>query len=315
MTVQVAFIGGHGRSGSTLLARMLHGLPDVCSVGELRNIWDRGVLRNAACGCGQPFSECPLWVPVGEKAFGGWETNLAQHALDLRRHVDRVRSVPALAVGGSSAFARAADEYAGLVSAIYRAVAEVSGARLVVDSSKVPSTGFLMGRAQGVDARVVHLVRDARGVAYSWTRVVQRSDADGAMARSAPVRTALRWETFNMMTELLGHRGLPRVVVRYEDLVTDAAGELARIARFLELPNSPEQLAFIDGEVVDLPMDHNVWGNPVRSASGPQRLRLDQAWRTELPPLQRRIVSTVAVPGLWRYGYLDARQEEVAAHG
>ena len=302
---RVAFIGGHGRSGSTLLARLLEGLPGVCSVGELRGVWDHGVLRDAPCGCGRPFSECELWQAVGAKAFGGWSEDLARDALRLRRSVDRVRAVPRLAVGRPEEFAREADEYAGMLAAIYRAATEVTGARVVVDSSKVPSTGYLMHRSPDLDPRVLHLVRDARGVAYSWTKVVARADADRTMARSTPARTAVRWDTFNLMTGLLRRQGVPRLLVRYEDVVTAPDDQLRRIAGFLDVPVADADLAFVDGDAVDLPVDHSVWGNPVRSATGPQRLRLDEAWRTELPQRQRQVVTALAAPGLWRYGYLS----------
>ena len=40
----VLYIGGYGRSGSTVLDRVLGALPDVVSVGEIRSIWG-AVLR------------------------------------------------------------------------------------------------------------------------------------------------------------------------------------------------------------------------------------------------------------------------------
>jgi len=48
----VLFIGGLGRSGSTLLDRMLGRLDDVWSVGELVHLWERGLSQNNRCGCG-----------------------------------------------------------------------------------------------------------------------------------------------------------------------------------------------------------------------------------------------------------------------
>ena len=42
----VLYIGGMGRSGSTLVDRVLGQAPGVCSVGELVFLWERGVLAN-----------------------------------------------------------------------------------------------------------------------------------------------------------------------------------------------------------------------------------------------------------------------------
>lgn len=302
---RVAFIGGHGRSGSTLLCRLLEGLDDVCSVGELRNLWDHGVLRDRPCACGQPFSQCAFWQGVGQEAFGGWDEQVARRALRLRRRVDRVRSVPRLMSRRSgSAFAAEADEYAALLASVYAAAARVSGARVVVDSSKLPSTGFLMRRSPALEPRVVHLVRDSRGVAFSWSKVVHRADTGGDMARSRPSRTALRWELFNVLTDQLARQGLPRLLVRYEDLVGSPASQLRRIADFLGLAPEASELDFVAGDLVELPVDHSVWGNPVRSTSGPQRLRLDTAWREGLSTPSRVAVTMLSLPGLRRYGYL-----------
>ena len=306
---RVAFIGGHGRSGSTLLGRMLAGVDGVCSVGELRNVWDVGVLRDRNCACGSPFSQCEFWQAVGREAFGGWDAETANTALGLRRQVDRVRAVPRLSRGGDGDFDRAADTYAEMLASVYTAAAAVSGATVVVDSSKVPSTGYLMQRSSRLEPRVIHLVRDSRGVAFSWTKVVQRGDAERTMARSTPARTALRWETFNLLTARLRSKGLPVRLVRYEDLVRDPRAEVSTLMEFLDVPQA--DLPFLEGETITLPLDHSVWGNPMRSSTGPQRLRLDAEWRSGLGRGQRALVSTISVGGLHRYGYIGHAAGEI----
>ena len=44
----VLFIGGEGRSGSTVLERLLAAQPETCAVGELKNLFER-VWRMANC--------------------------------------------------------------------------------------------------------------------------------------------------------------------------------------------------------------------------------------------------------------------------
>src|SRR4051794_38468775 len=60
----IVYIGGTGRSGSTLLARLLSGVPGVVAVGELRYVLDRGMTQDHLCGCGRPFRACPFWHDV-----------------------------------------------------------------------------------------------------------------------------------------------------------------------------------------------------------------------------------------------------------
>ncbi|MBT8240919.1 MAG: sulfotransferase, partial [Acidimicrobiia bacterium] len=61
MKQPVLFIGGLGRSGSTLIERLLNEYPDVFAIGESVHIWERGLRDNELCGCGVPFDRCVFW--------------------------------------------------------------------------------------------------------------------------------------------------------------------------------------------------------------------------------------------------------------
>ena len=62
---------------------------------------------------------------------------------------------------------------------LYRAIAVVGDTRVIVDSSKAPSTAFVLRAMPVLDLRLVHLIRDSRGVAYSWNKKVVRPDTPG----------------------------------------------------------------------------------------------------------------------------------------
>src|SRR5713101_2080953 len=51
---RILYLGGLGRSGSTLIERLLGELPGVCAVGEVVHMWRRGVVEGERCGCGEP---------------------------------------------------------------------------------------------------------------------------------------------------------------------------------------------------------------------------------------------------------------------
>ena len=94
---RVIYLGGLGRSGTTLLERMLGGLPGVCALGEVVHLWQRGVRDDEQCACGRPFSACGFWCAVGERAFGGWDRAPLDRIIALRRQVERTRHIPRLA--------------------------------------------------------------------------------------------------------------------------------------------------------------------------------------------------------------------------
>ena len=311
--VTVLYIGGLGRSGSTLVERLAGQLPGACAVGEIVHLWQRGVTEDERCGCGTAFAQCSFWQQAGKTAFGGWDEIDPGRVAALRARVDRNRFVPRLAArpagtgpagtGPPPALA----EYMSYYTRLYAAVAEVSGARLVIDSSKHPSLAHCLRRQGGVDLRVLHLVRDSRAVAYSWGRAVRRPDTDrqSYMTRYSPAVAAAQWNGQNAAFHLL--RGVPVMRLRYEDVVAAPEAAVRRIAAFSGLP-APGRLAFLGAGWAELEPGHSVSGNPMRFATGKIAIRPDERWRADLPAGPRREVTALTSPLLAAYGYLGSRR-------
>lgn len=305
----VIFIGGMTRSGSTLLDRLLGELPGVCCIGELVNTWQRGVAEDNRCGCGEPFGHCPFWRDV--LAVGGLDKTTAQRVGQLRATVDRTRSIPRLlAPSLGDSFEGALDEYLTYCTRLYDAVQAVSGCEAIADSSKNASFAFCLRASRRLDLRVVHVVRDSRAVAHSWTRKKARDEPAGKrlLPRLGPARAACRWCYQNAAFQLLAAMGTPTLRVRYEDLVSAPRETLAEVAQFAGLEIRPEQLSFIhaaqSGYWADLSTSHTGSGNPMRFQTGRTRIRMDDEWRTAMAPNHRRTVTAITAPLLRRYGYL-----------
>ena len=305
--VPVLYIGGCGRSGSTLLDLMLGQIPGLIPVGELRFIWKRGLAENQLCGCGAVFRECEFWRAVGAEAFGGWDNVDADRLVALEHSVDRHRYLPFLMLPWLwPPYQRRLNEYSSLLVRLYRAIHRVSGGAVVVDSTKDPPFAFVLRRVRRLDLRVVHLVRDSRGVAFSWTKRVQkpeRVDTVDYMDVYHPVGMSFRWLVYNLLLHVLERLGVPRLLVRYESLVSAPRDELERILRHGGAQVTEDGLAFVREGSVELGVHHTVAGNPMRFDRGRITLRVDDEWRTKLRPGYRRVVGTLTWPLLLRYGY------------
>ncbi|MEV4274817.1 sulfotransferase [Actinoplanes xinjiangensis] len=300
---QVLFLGGFGRSGTTLVERLLGELPGMCALGEVVHLWQRDIRDDERCGCGQRFSGCDFWKRVGELAFNGWSNVDVDRVHALRDAVERTRHIPRLASAATAS--DEVREYASYYARVYAAAAEISGARVVIDSSKHSALAHVLRWADDVDLRVVHVVRDARGVAYSWTKTVARPETDGVeqMTRYSPGRSALLWNAHNAAFGLLARRGVPVRRIRYEEFLADPRAGLIRLADFAGTPLHPDDLDFLRSGHADLRAGHSAAGNPMRFTVGRLPLRRDDAWVAALPRAQQRLVGAVCGPLLRAYGY------------
>lgn len=311
----VLYLGGFGRSGSTLLERLLGQLPGVCTLGEVVHLWERALRNDELCGCGERFHDCPFWHKVGEVAYGGWHNIDLQQVLALKQSVDRNRFIPQLAAPRlRPAMRDAVEKYVQLYERLYAAALQVSGASMVVDSSKHASLAFALRWSPRLQVRVLHVVRDSAGVAYSWGKRVPRPEVTGEekyMPRYSPAGASALWSIHNALFELLAARGTPRHRLRYEDLLSDPATQVREVASFAGLP--PKATAGLvrtleeSNGAIALASTHTVAGNPMRFVAGEVTLRRDDAWRTAMPARDQRIVRALSAPLRLRYGYRGGR--------
>ena len=232
----VAFIAGAGRSGSTLLERILQQFDGVVPVGELRWLWTSS-WSSIVCECGQATTDCAFWAAVVERASGGAPDPWRAHVRELVERALRFRVVPSLAVSRPGPRLDAdLIEIGAALARLYEAIRFVSDASTIVDASKLPLHAVAASRSDAVDLRVVHLVRNPEAVAFSWTRSVELPHRSGIpMKTLRPARSALGWLIANLEADLLTHTGVPSLRVLYEDLAESPVRATARISDFLDL--------------------------------------------------------------------------------
>jgi hypothetical protein len=299
--LKVLYVAGWGRSGTTILDNIIGSYESVFSVGELYYLWRRGLSQGRRCGCGERLTICPLWRDVVRVAYHGQPPE-TRRTTEIQRQVIRVRDTRRLwraPLRGDAAAYR--DEIARL----YHAIAEVTGAQLIVDSSKTPPGAAVLATVPDVEAYLLHMVRDPRAVAYSWTRPKIQPDraVPRQMTGHSPAASSMSWVTWNLLTEEMARSRYPgrSRQVRYEDFVADPRVTVESILDFCGMPaiGTP----FRGQTTVELAPNHTVSGNPGRFRTGAVALRDDDAWRAQQPVRDRMISTAVSLPLLRRYGY------------
>ncbi len=310
---QVVYVGGTGRSGSTVLAGVLGELPGFLSVGEVRFLWQRGILQDRLCGCGEHFSGCAWWGEVLDLALGpssaAARARLAHHLHEELSSRTRLRTLPGHVAGHRSHVSLRPDgELEHVLGRVYAAIAEVGDAQVVVDSSKLPTYAALLGGLETVDPHVVHLLRDPRAAAYSWRRLKQQPDLgeDGLMERRGAWKSALLWTVWNRSLEAMTADLTDRYVrVTYEAFLAQPRAEVERILDTFGM-SAEVRPVFSAPSTVWLSANHTVAGNPARHDRGPVSLVADDEWIADMRPSDRRAVTALTLPTLRRYGYRAA---------
>ncbi len=310
----VLYIGGHGRSGSTILAQTLGQIPGFVNVGELWQVWSRGFRNNERCGCGQLFYSCEFWTAVGDEAFGGWDNVDIDKMVAFKPFIKGIRYTPQYALAAktnirSRKMNTLIEESNLVLERFYRAIQKVSGAEVIVDSSKRYSYAVLLNLLPFADLRVVHLVRDSRAVAYSWGRTKESPAAVGGrlMTRMSPAKASRAWSIQNYSYDFLS--GFARISrLRYEDFVSDPTLYLAETLNSVGFDDEAGTLHnVVRGPEISLSLDHTVSGNPGRFRSGNIELKPDEEWRVKMRGADKNVVTALTAPLLLRYGYLGEK--------
>jgi Sulfotransferase family len=294
----VLCITGWCRNGSTIIGNILNEIPGFIHVGELHFLWKNatGNGANSKCGCGAVLTECPFWsARIKELMIGSLDAYAAEVTRRQLRYVRTRHTWRVLSRGPAQAGLKA---HADLMSRTYQAIAAASGARVIVDTSKIPGEAALLPYLEGVTPFFVHLVRDPRAVAESW-----REPKQYVYAMSAARSTAY-WHGFNLAAQAITRRhGERSLLVRYEDFLEDPRAVIGRLLTLCGEPE-PDTANPVQGREIDLGINHTVTGNPDRFRSGPTILRdTDNQWTTSLPRRSKLAAGLLAWPLFGRYGY------------
>lgn len=297
------YVAGVGRSGSTLLDLVLGNHSEVESVGELAKVVSSAWVRQEYCACGLRGHECPFWTAVLEQWLDGEprEARFAEY-LALQQRLERLRAWPRLVAEARRPSLQLA-RYGELTRSLLTAIRQVSGRRVIVDSSKLPARAFALSLVPGVELRLLHLVRDPRGTAFSYRKAIRKDERAGVQHDLVPqalCKSALAWRLANSMVDRLRRRLPASLRLTYEDLVTQPRRSLEAVGSFANLDFSTVAERLERGEAMGV--RHTIAGNFVRM-KGEVRLAPDLEWRRRLSATEQRWIALLAGSRLGEYGY------------
>ena len=194
-------------------------------------------------------------------------------------------------------------------TALISTVAEIKGAKVVTDSSKVAVRLKYLLRNPELDMKVIRLIRDGRAVALTYMNPAEFADAKDKKMRGggsggqrenerlSMAQAAQEWRRSNEEAEHVLH-GIDKsqwIEVRYEQLCEDTENTLSRVFEFLGLDS---RKTVSDFRIVE----HHVVGNGMR-LDATSEVQLDERWRNKLTDQDLKIFESLAGKMNRRYGY------------
>jgi len=276
----VLYVAGYGRSGSTLLNRLLGQQPGVCGAGELSRyaLWSESV---RPCSCGRPIASCAFWSRVRD----GRPSTTGRSRWDAV-----IDSAATLMFGYWWVPAKARASYRDAQQALFRSIAAASGSTVIVDCSKSAIPGAGRARAlrhvAGLEISIIHLVRNPQAVRESLMRGTNK-ELEGRVPRGRRlrrIRSFVGWAVANAAARRLSGRHFAgsSCLVRYEELMAEPARTLHALEQSLGI-GLGRAVAVAGRHAAETPV-HVAEGNRMRHLplllldSGPASATLIDRW-------------------------------------
>jgi len=311
---KVLYIAGWARGGSTVVEQVVGQVEGWFPCGEINHVW-----HNFVCGCGVPVFECEFWDPILRETLARHPALDPDAVIALRNRA--LAQSPATLAAIAREGKRRADadssrsRYLSVLVDLYAAVARATGARVLIDSSKAAADAYLLAALTEIEFYVLHLVRDPRATAYSWSRKkAQSHDPPVYFGQLSPRQSSINWLRRHAVIELFvrPRQGARYMRMRYEDFAAHPRQAAQSICSFAGEPDA--KLPFSGERQIRVDANHTASGNPVRFARRELDIRLDDEWRTRMSARRRLLATLPAAPLMPRYGYplLSGNGDDIA---
>lgn len=242
---EIVFIAGLGRSGSTLMDLIVGGLPGYVGVGEVFQLIrpDTHFLDQTGeimCSCGLNMDKCDFWSQV----------------------------IPRLRSNKNETPQKKYEIFLQYFREIY------GNNYIPVDSSKTLRSLATLRSIQGINIKVIYLIRDVRGWTISW-RDTYRRTKEFSISDLIKKHGTKAWKGFINRTSIFcfwvwyyRNREMQRFLKRenvldlqlgYEELALYSEYSVNLICSFLDAPNTDSVPQLSDSK------SHSILGNRMRS--------------------------------------------------
>lgn len=252
---KVIYIIGTGRSGSTILEILLSYSKNVFGAGELSNIIEDGFIENKICSCQEDFDECAIWgkvkkeqLALSNKQLEEWKN--IQKKLDW--HDGFLCQLTGLIKEDQS------DLYNTYNTNLLKAIKNISGADIVIDSSKYAGRAYALSKIPNIDLKIICLTRSPAGLMSSF----QKQNKEEQKPKST--LSSLIYYCYTTLTLRIIALFLRDKIcfLQYESLLTETVECINKLEKFIDIKLSMTIKMIEEKKAFDV--GHIVTGNRLR---------------------------------------------------
>jgi hypothetical protein len=291
--VKIIYIAGAGHSGSTLLNLLIGSGSNTISVGELKRLKivsqekkEKGKRRaNASfiCDCGVKLKECKLWGKVlkeiDEDKLIPYSTTMKEKKELLMRILFNIKKeIPKY------------KENEKLYAAIIKNAKKIKNkdVEIVIDSSKDLKHLAYLNELENVDLKVIHLIRDGRGVINSYKKLGKNC-----------IKSYWYWLETNFFIKRFLKKYMEKryMILSYEKFVENPEKYLDRINKSFGTEVDIENYI----KETNAGQHHNFAGNWMRRKEI-KKIKYDQSWK-RMPKWKQTVLFVICyIPNqIWVY--------------
>ncbi|MDY6991469.1 MAG: sulfotransferase [Pseudomonadota bacterium] len=295
--INILFIASPGRSGSTLMERVLNEFSETSAIGELGR--RKELTKKNICLCGNRFETCPQWQKIiNDPKF----KEINQEYLSLsKKYMDTSFFIKLLL---RSKIDKEFQIYLQNLELLYHIIYKNRESNIIVDSTTHPIYGYYLSLIPSINVQIIHLIRDPRGVVYSMSKVKFNKNNIAWSPSISPIKSAFMWLKRNFFIEFFLRKKKRKFLrINYEDFVTQPKVVFEKISNNFKL--DLKQLN-IQNNKIRLKQAHLCGGNIDGFKKGDEEisLKLDDRWKREMKLKHIVLTTLITLPLLIFYRYL-----------
>jgi hypothetical protein len=163
--INIIYLLGAGRSGTTMLTTVLNNHAKIFAVGEMHQFLDY-VKDNKDCSCGEFLTDCSFWSQILN------ELNVAEISktdiVNFSNEMEKHYNIPKHLINPTPN-----KKYSKIIDAVFEAIDKKVEKPWLLDSSKYIARYLLLKKNKSLNVKGIYMVRDVRGVIHSFGKNVQ----------------------------------------------------------------------------------------------------------------------------------------------